>query len=86
MKMVRFIRKLAHIAWIEFETQSRDQLSGLSLKLGPSFFFFYVCVYLKITGSWDRVLYSTSNPFLLHIFSVNHFFKIVIFTVARASN
>jgi hypothetical protein len=44
--MVRLSRKLAHIAWIEFET--RSQLPGSSLKLGPRFFFTFVCVILKI--------------------------------------
>jgi hypothetical protein len=32
------------------------------------------------------LLYSTPSPFLLHLSSANHFFKIVIVTVARASN
>jgi hypothetical protein len=38
------------LAWTEFQTQF--QVSGPSLKLGPRLFF-YVCVYLKITRSWD---------------------------------
>jgi hypothetical protein len=44
MKIVRLSRKLAYIAWTEFETWS--QLPGPSLKLGPRFFFTFVC-YIK---------------------------------------
>jgi hypothetical protein len=45
MKMVKLSQKLVHIVWTEFQT--RSQLSGPSLKLGPNFFFTFVCVILK---------------------------------------
>jgi hypothetical protein len=56
-------------------------VSGPNFKLGP--------VHLEPSfklGPNIILLYSTPSTFLLHLPSVNHFFKIAIVTVARASN
>jgi hypothetical protein len=90
----------AHIVRIKFQT--RVQLPGLSLKLRSRNFFFTFWklqvsgpsfklgpVHLEPSfklGPNILLLYNTPSTFLLHLPSASHFFKIVIVTVARASN
>jgi hypothetical protein len=79
--MVKLIRFLGQIL-TEFEIQSQI------------FFLLYLCVfknYRKLGSSFKLslsflLLYSISSIFLLHLSSANYFFKIVIVTVAIASN
>jgi hypothetical protein len=54
----------------------RTEFKTRSRHLGPSF---------KLSLSF-LLLHSTSITFLLHLSSANHFLKIIIVTVARASN
>jgi hypothetical protein len=70
---------------LTFAYLARSELVHLKIagvfKLGP--------VHLKLSFKLDPsiiLLYSTPSTFLLHLSSANHFFKIVIVTVARVLN